>query len=1066
MKKISLLGILILVLLINLISVTAITNISEDYTDYFWNGTTYMTDGIGSDDVALDGVHAINTESLDGHGWQKSTGNPLYSNAYALRGNVSGAIVGTSWGVFFDQWDLANSYKINGTLGLSVYVPTGFNQELNMFIEDKDGNSCSFRLHGGNWKADDPGVCQGYGVGAHPVKFDTWTPILFNFSDSETIQAYVNGSLALNTTKIGYDGIRRFAFLLQSSGTVYIDRIWMANASGPPPFGPPPSPPTELTTTLISPPNPTTNNTNDLKFRFNVTITNQSDAPIDNCTLYTDETGSWEVEENMTNVDINITQTFNHSFTADGTYLWNVLCSDGDTTDWGNQNFSISIDTVSPNITINPTNTFTINNLSIDNQYLDLFQFNLTFEDDTDLFGILINVTKDGVSYFNFTNFSLSGNTVYDYINEINISSFPEGVYDINITVADSHTKNEIEDYGINQFGNKLTFNTEEGNIISIASDGAWNTFYEKTNKEENSNNKKDRYSFGFDYIFADNKRTYILESNKPIIYIGNDKFIGHFIVWDNEKRQGNWIDFENLEDGDAKVTKINDYKYEIRFDNLLVKNKVKFNSIGGLNEVEEDYQWYRGSFDNTFTTPATTGSTQTFSLNITKKDGFVENVNATFTYNESSKTVTKTEFENYIEFSSSFNLPEEESTFDLQWSVNVTQNDSSSYQFTINDTQEVFFAQITINLFDEENQTPINETGTLYLTLEQSITRTITNGTLNVGNLTLGEYFIQAETPSYPRRGVFFTVTNQTNELDLYLVKDVLGNDFIDYILFGDDQVAIEDARFTFQKSINNSYITMAQFETDFAGQGRIFQDQANEYRIIIDAPGDFDLKTINLFPLKTEYSIILETLRTSLYTNVYEGIQYKFGPSDMTLNVTQVPYNIFLDIFADDSSLEYFGVQLTNHSYTCIPASCITNISGSPAGGVATVQLIGNETGTFDVVYFFKRSGFNVQYIHGSLKQLIVFIVGERLADRLAELRANLGSELMATIFAAIMTTILVVLAAQFGVAGTALMGVATFGNMFFIAAKFINPVIGIILIIVGITVWVILAGGQESG
>ena len=47
----------------------------------------------------------------------------------------------------------------------------------------------------------------------------------------------------------------------------------------------------------------------------------------------------------------------------------------------------------------------------------------------------------------------------------------------------------------------------------------------------------------------------------------------------------------------DYTVTKINDYRYEITFGSLLNKYAVTLNSIGGLNLVVKNYQWYSGTF-------------------------------------------------------------------------------------------------------------------------------------------------------------------------------------------------------------------------------------------------------------------------------------------------------------------------------------------------------------------------------------------------------------------------------------------------------------------------------------
>ena len=620
---------------------------------------------------------------------------------------------------------------------------------------------------------------------------------------------------------------------------------------------------------------------------------------------------------------------------------------------------------------------------------------------------------------------------------------------------SDSHTKSLINDYEIIQRFNKIKFRTIESNLIEISSFGALSTNYKKD---------KDRYSFGFNYLLLSNTRTFILESESQIYFLPDSEYNAHFVIWNGIRKRGNWVDFEGIGDN-YNVVKINDNKYEITFMNLPNKKGVVMNSIGGLNIVTENYQWYRGNYTHTFNNPVTSKSNQTFILNVSKLSGFVDKVNASFTYNGTARTVIQSIQDESVLFTSNFLIPEVEQTFDLEWIINITQNDSSVYNFSVSGQQSAFLSTLNITFLDEQNQTLITENVTGFLTLEQTRQGVTNTGSLQFGNLTLGDYFIQAESENYVRRGTFFTIDNQTMNLTLYLLKDIAGNTNIDYFIKTTSQRNIEDVRMTFQKSVNNTFITVAEVETDFAGQVRVFQDQSIEYRIIL-THDDFPTKVITLIPLLTEYTIFIDEPVISLYNNVWEGIIYTLRPRLRVFNVSD-DVEIKIDLFADDGSLEYFGIFIDGHSFTCIPASCVSNITGSPFGGIATVNITGTVEGTFDVHYFFKRGGFDVQFIHGDLYGFVLFQVlfGDNIANWLNQLIDGLGgsgdnSKIMLGIIAAIVTVVMVVVASQLGIAGISLVMIAVFGNLFFMLAGMIPKFTAIVTIIVGIFAYIILA------
>ncbi len=711
---------------------------------------------------------------------------------------------------------------------------------------------------------------------------------------------------------------------------------------------------------------------------------------------------------------------------------------------------NLTIDTVTPTITLNPNNAFNASNQSFQNQYQDFMFLNVSFNDETGLFGILINVTRNDVSFFNHTNTSLANALSHNFSSNISTSTWEDGVYDIELTVADGSTVFSIEDYGISGFLSRITFNTKEENKVDIIGSGAISTNYNK---------KIDRYEFGFNYLTKESTRKFTVKCDNELFYMNNPNKIGHFVCWNGATRSGNWIDFEGI-GNNYSVEKIKDNQYDITFINLPLSNKITVKSIGGLNVRTENYQWFKGSAVHTFLDPTTSGTETSFTLNTSWDQDLIKNITASFRYNGTLRTVTREEQATNIVFDSTFSVPLIEDIFNVSWEVNITQRQEGQYSFFVNSTQQTVQSQVNLSIFDEENQSFILEDLDVFFSGPTNLQTNTSSGKLSVGNLEIGDYFIAAEGSNYPRKGVFFTVSNASANLNLFLVRDVTGNEFVDYFIQDSSLNRIDNARMTFQRVINGSLVTVAQLDTDFAGQARIFQDQQSEYTIIISNT-DFPIKTLDLIPIRNSYTITLDSVPTPLFENTFEGVRYVITPAARVLNVTNIIQNISFAVFDSANSLEFFGMEIVDTNFTCVPASCISNISGSAAGGQARVGLLLNSTGSFAAHFFFKRNGFDLQFVNKRRwgVDVISAFVGKELAVSFFNLGQELGTPAMRSVFAAILITTLCALAAQMGVLGLGLVFVSALGNLFFMLVGFIDVFLGLIIMIFALSVYFVL-------
>jgi len=791
---------------------------------------------------------------------------------------------------------------------------------------------------------------------------------------------------------------------------------------------------------------------NALPVNFNLTMLALEDF---NCTLMINNT------ENATGdygAGADVLVSFSESL-PDGYWEYYITCEDkvygtllNSTTN------TIFVDTQSPTITINPSNAFTATNTStIDNYKSTEFPLNITFEDERDLFAMEINITNaTGHTVFNRTNTSLSGLT-YDYTEIVNNSNWTAGLYNIEVIVSDSHTASKIGDYNSIKQKDKLIFNTKEKNLVIIEADDAINSDAIK---------KYDRYQFEFSY--PKTKTTdivYHVKSDNKIYYRPDSSYKAHFIIWNPSTKTGNWVDFEDVTLKDYTVQKVSDNYYTVTFkmpeEGI---DKVKFNSIGGLNVVTENYEWFRGSTSQSYTTPVLTNVSTSFYLNVTNAST-ISDINARFFYNYTEYSVTKTTSDDYG-FKATITTPSIElgsQTFNFTWNVSINQTDGTQYNFSELNNQTVSTAQINITMLDELNHSLITETLDVYYVGEGRHYTTDT-GYILIGNLSPSIPYIEIENDNYPRRGYYITISeNITTYLTAYLLRSTASTQETTFTIQASDLSRIEGARMTFYRMINMTYVEVGQVETDYAGQAALTLDTKNKYRIVVEADG-YPIKTLDLRPLQTTYTITLQVTGAG-FENVFEGIAYTITPTNRSTNVSQDYTDFRLDIYSSNSDLELFGVRTFDHGYVCIPASCEQNITGSPAGGSAIVRVKGNTTGTVKIDVYYKRIGYPITYLNFNIYSFIEALKAHAssLWESMKEIKDDY-SPIMLALISIVGTIMLLGTAAEIGIYGLPLIVIAAFGLIFFAIVGFINPfIVGLSLILGGI-VYFRFSGGAD--
>jgi len=616
-----------------------------------------------------------------------------------------------------------------------------------------------------------------------------------------------------------------------------------------------------------TPPNGANNNTN-------VTINVSCSTNTSTVYLYMDTNNPPTTKV----LDNSSTWEYTTSYGDNAEYFYMAQCYDangfGDNTSVRNW----TLDTVSPNI------NFLSPELNTRKHPYDDSNINVTITfNDTNLYRYSINITNSsGVGYYyNVTN---ATSTFETFSELIDITSFPVGTYTINATATDSHTELIIKDYEVSKVVDKISFETDSKNIIEIQALGANSSEYTKLT---------DRYSYGFTYDMksSDIVKTangyilkYYLTSNKPLIYLPNTNYRGHFITI-NEQGRGNWIDFEamipneNINKNVVNVIKQNDYFYIVELnielstkiiDEKDVISKITFNSIGGLNVKSETRD---------FTIGATNTTLKVVELNI------------------SDVNITGMTVDFVTLYNSSFNISNDNTTVFILNSVNVEKInhplDTTIYAKLMIDGSSIYEGNIAdLSTIGQVKSTGIPIRSSLLAkgnhTLAYQIRKSITQGDVQVKNnklvlLELESSHGNSVASQYNTTQILATGTPYFSGVYNWSLNK---NNFSDTVIFG---------QFNINKSVDTPGIITTAFsekEYPISSRSSYFQRYlsgvSSVASVLMNYYDDFNGNALNSGSKIANYTLLLNTSTTNDYT--INGSIISFDTFDNETNIINI--------------------------------------------------------------------------------------------------------------------------------------------------------------------------------
>ena len=372
-------------------------------------------------------------------------------------------------------------------------------------------------------------------------------------------------------------------------------------------------------------------------------------------------------------------------------------------------------------------------------------------------------------------------------------------------------------------------------------------------------------------------------------------------------------------------------------------------------------------------TTNYTTLTFGTNQLKIAAKDIFGSHPISTFTVLLEGRNVT---------YSSSSSTTNGNVTFSLT---------QGNYTATLTSaTHETKQANFTVSpLSSLQNETvflyPINSiytqifhTGTSTLITPNPITLTFsstsysanfttTNGTLLVQSLTPEDYTISVSSSGFATTNYYVTLSSSSSvQLNAYLSN----SSSLAAITFNvRDQGSanlLPNMLISISQRVNLSYTTITQKLTDISGQAQFSLDQSQTYRFTISGSG-YDTRTFDLQPIQTEYTITLTPTSAIDYTTIYNQVSYVTYPiSEQLSNPTSLTNFSIITASESGIAINYFCVNTTY-----LGIEYVNNISGSPAGGTALIQLnLSNLTSNqiINIGYCISLDGYPTTYIYRS--------------------------------------------------------------------------------------------------
>jgi hypothetical protein len=276
-------------------------------------------------------------------------------------------------------------------------------------------------------------------------------------------------------------------------------------------------------------------------------------------------------------------------------------------------------------------------------------------------------------------------------------------------------------------------------------------------------------------------------------------------------------------------------------------------------------------------------------------------------------------------------------------------------------------------------------------------------------------------------------------------------------------DTDPIEDATIKIYKNLGGISTLVYEANTNFAGIISTYMDINSIYTITANATG-FDFMTFSLQPAASSYTISLTGEPIVFYNPIYEGLRYQFILDGITtpqpplyFNLTDAVYHN-LTFKAEGAGITEIGINLSGHSYACVPANCYNTFSGS---GEVSVLIKTNATQSVSSAAWIVKDGVK-KYVNDVNIQPALELVGKIYS--LFQLGLDMKETMtfkQQTVILGFGMVVVVGISTALGLMGSLLLVPVCLALIIAIFMGLVNPLLGGIIAFTGFLSYVLLEG-----
>ena len=280
--------------------------------------------------------------------------------------------------------------------------------------------------------------------------------------------------------------------------------------------------------------------------------------------------------------------------------------------------------------------------------------------------------------------------------------------------------------------------------------------------------------------------------------------------------------------------------------------------------------------------------------------------------------------------------------------SDNITVDDNienlTMQTFTINSIFIRIFNEGTINIIDFQEVTADFDSDDQVLNLSTG------NGTIFAENLFPGLYTITIGSNGFNTRDYILNLLDSSNvQLNAFLINSTLTGEITFTIKDASTLINLDNVLVSVSDKINLTYVTIAQKTTDISGQVVFDLDQSKKYRFTLSR-NDYETKTFDLTPSSLLYTINIDPSALIDYTTIYNEIDFLTLPISNYITTFGLINFSIITASLEGAVINFFGVNTTFDSILYK-----TNVSGSAAGGTASIEVNLNQSFSSIGVTFF---------------------------------------------------------------------------------------------------------------